>query len=104
MENTNTSILQDSALKLQEKLAAGSLDSVALTETLLHQIELHNQCGLQLNAVISVAPRDDVLARARRLDQERSAGTLRSKVHGIPIVVKVELREALVCTGDRFRD
>lgn len=104
MENTKTTILHDSALRLQEKLAAGSLDSVTLTETLLHQIELHNQCGLQLNAVISVAPRADVLARARSLDQERSAGTLRSKLHGIPIVIKVELREALVCTGDRFRD
>jgi amidase len=91
MENIQTSVLQASALELTEKLAAGSVNSVALTEAFLDQIDGHNECGLQLKAVISVAPRDKVLERARSLDRERSAGTLRSKLHGVPIIVKVDV-------------
>lgn len=82
-------ILQSSALELQNHLVDGSFTSVALTEKFLDQIERHNQQGLDLKAIISVAPRANVLERARNLDKERSTGTLRSKLHGIPIVIKV---------------
>ncbi|OIW25362.1 amidase signature enzyme [Coniochaeta ligniaria NRRL 30616] len=88
MDKTHTSILQASALELEEKMAAGSLNSVVISEAFLDQIDRHSQCGLQLKAVISVAPREKVLARARILDEERSAGTLRSRLHGVPIIVK----------------
>jgi amidase len=83
------SILCSSAFELQHQLSTGSLTTVELMEIFLNQIEQHNKQGLELKAVISVAPRDKVLARARCLDEERSRGTVRSKLHGIPIIVKV---------------
>lgn len=97
MNEHQTSILQASALDLQQRLTDGSLTSVALTTLLLDQVERHNHCGLKLNAVISLAPRDNVLAAARSLDLERRAGVTRSKLHGIPIIVKVDIFQRACC-------
>lgn len=96
MNNMQNSVLQASALDLQERLTDGSLTSVTLTTLLLDQIDRHNQRGLKLNAVISLAPRDKVLAIARSPDSERSAGVTRSKLHGVPVIIKVVIFQ-LVC-------
>ncbi|KAL7944871.1 amidase signature domain-containing protein [Trichoderma barbatum] len=54
----------------------------------LNQVNKHNRNGLNLGALISVAPREQLLARAQFLDQERAAGKARSPLHGIPFIVK----------------
>jgi amidase len=92
MEKPQTSVLQASALELQERLTDGSLTTLALTTLFLDQIDRHNRRGLRLNAVVSVAPREKLLARAKSLDQERSTGTIRSKLHGVPVIVKVDIQ------------
>uniref|UniRef100_A0A8H7N472 Amidase domain-containing protein n=1 Tax=Bionectria ochroleuca TaxID=29856 RepID=A0A8H7N472_BIOOC len=73
---------------IQKLFQLSDFNSTALVELLLQQIENHNQNGLHLGALISVAPRQQVLARARKLDEERIAGQSRSSLHGIPFIVK----------------
>jgi amidase len=80
--------LAATAGELQELLQDGKLTSVDIVDVYLKQIEKHNHNGLKLNAIISVAPRDILVKRAERLDQERRNGATRSPLQGIPIVVK----------------
>lgn len=76
------------AFELSEMLNAGAITSVEIVQCYLHQIEQHNRRGRQLRALISVAPRHELLRIARRLDEERARGKRRGPLHGIPIVVK----------------
>ncbi|KAJ4165398.1 hypothetical protein LMH87_007032 [Akanthomyces muscarius] len=73
---------------LQTLLNSGEITSVDLVKQSLEQIELHNTRGLNLRALISVAPEKLALARAAELDAERAAGKLRGPLHGIPMLVK----------------
>ncbi|KAF2477601.1 amidase signature enzyme [Lindgomyces ingoldianus] len=77
-----------SAYELSEMLNAGAITSVEIVESYLYQIEQHNRRGRQLRALISVAPRHELLRIARRLDDERLKGKRRGPLHGIPIVLK----------------
>jgi amidase len=77
-----------SAHELADMLNAGTITSVEIVETYLHQIELHNRRGRQLRALISVAPRHELVRIARRLDDERIRGKKRGPLHGVPIVLK----------------
>lgn len=77
-----------SAFELAEMLNAGAITSVEIVEAYLHQIDQHNRRGRQLRALISVAPRHELVRIARRLDDERSRGKRRGPLHGIPIVLK----------------
>lgn len=82
-------ILTASAADLQTLLVAGEYSSTDLVKLYLDQIEAHNKNGLNLNAVITTAPRGEVLALAEQLDRERAENGLRGPLHGIPILVKV---------------
>jgi len=77
-----------SAFELSEMLNAGAITSVEIVEAYLHQIEQHNRRGRRLRALISVAPRHELIRIARRLDDERARGKRRGPLHGIPIVLK----------------
>lgn len=77
-----------SAFELSEMLQAGAITSVEIVEAYLHQIEQHNRRGRQLRALISVAPRHELMRIARRLDDERARGKRRGPLHGIPVVLK----------------
>lgn len=90
MTQTNDlELIKANAAELQQQLQDGSLTSVQLIERCLAQIEAHNYKGMSLHAVISVAPREKVLAVAKQLDEERKSGKVRSSLHGIPILLKV---------------
>lgn len=80
--------LRTTAVELSEALTQGSLTSVEIVKAYLNQIEKHNRAGLELQAIISVAPREIVLTRAEDLDQERRDGLTRGPLHSIPIIVK----------------
>lgn len=82
-------VLTATATDLSEALNRGLTSSVQIVERYLDQIEKHNHEGLKLHAVIETAPRESVLAIAKRLDEERANGALRSPLHGIPLLVKV---------------
>lgn len=77
-----------SAFELSELLNAQVVTSVDIVEAYLHQIEQHNRRGRQLRALISVAPRHELIHKARKLDAERARGKRRGPLHGIPVVLK----------------
>ena len=85
----DTELLSATASDLQQQLHDGTLTSIKLVERYLAHIAAHNYKGMSLHALISTAPEDNVLAIARQLDDERKAGTVRSALHGIPMVLKV---------------
>lgn len=88
-------VLTTTASQLSNLLAAGKTTTVQLAEIYLHEIEKHNG---YLRAVIATAPRASLLEKAAVLDKERENGASRSKLHGIPILVKVELfMKATIC-------
>lgn len=76
------------AAHLQDLLQAGVVTSAHLVSLYLQQIEKHNKDGLQLRAIISTAPCDRLLKRARNLDMERGHRKDLGPMHGIPIIVK----------------
>lgn len=87
MENVN--VLTSTASELQALLSQNKTNSVELVKLYLNQIEAHNKDGLKLNAIISIAPRDELLAIATSLDAERAERGPRGPLHGIPVIVKV---------------
>ncbi|KAK5170220.1 uncharacterized protein LTR77_004806 [Saxophila tyrrhenica] len=86
--STGPDLLTLTASEARHLLHTGATTSVALISAYLDQIEAHNHQGLHLNAMISVAPREKLLALARKLDAERQNSALRGPLHGIPIVIK----------------
>ncbi|KAI7372540.1 amidase signature enzyme, partial [Hortaea werneckii] len=88
MANAQFDVLQLTAFEAGRLLDEKRTTSVELVEAYLAQINAHNHSGLKLNALISVAPADLLLAVARKLDHERSSGRRRSSLHGIPFVCK----------------
>ncbi|KAI1119751.1 amidase signature domain-containing protein [Nemania abortiva] len=81
-------VLTTTAQELQSFLEDGSLTSVEIVKIYLDQIDRHNRRGAKLNAMISIAPYEKLMARATKLDKERSDGCLRGPLHGIPLLVK----------------
>lgn len=65
---------------------AGALTSEKLVQLYLNRIEAYDQKGPKINAVISLQPKALELARA--LDKERKEKGPRSKLHGVPVVLK----------------
>ena len=86
-------LLAATAGDLQRDLSSGSLTSVELVNACLDQIELHDD---YLHAVISKAPRAHLVKQAQKLDIERKTKGTRSKLHGIPILIKV-LPSLFIC-------
>ena len=72
-----------SITQLQDKLNVKSFTSRELTECYLKRIELVNP---RVKAVIETNP--DALDIAEKLDAERRDGVVRSRIHGIPFLVK----------------
>ena len=89
-------VLTTTAAELQRSPNSGLLKSVQLVEVYLDQIEKHNG---YLKAVIATAPRASLMEKAKALDRERSNGTIRSQLHGLPILVKVQNAQRLGVHG-----
>lgn len=76
-----------SATDLAADLDTGATTSVDVVQTLLDRIAaIDGEDGVDLRAVIATSP--DALEQAERLDAERAAGTVRSPLHGVPVLVK----------------
>ncbi|KAI9164188.1 hypothetical protein HJFPF1_05828 [Paramyrothecium foliicola] len=82
-------LLTATVAELRALLKPGEYTSVQLVNLCLDIIAEHNHQGLKLHAVVSTAPRASVLAEAEALHDERSDRGLRSRLHDIPILVKV---------------
>lgn len=78
--------------ELQQQMQNGKLSSARITQMYLQRIEAIDKSGPQLNAVIEINP--DAMMIARAMDEERKAGTLRSPLHGVPILIKDNINTA----------
>lgn len=85
----NLDLLTGTAGDVRRLLESGDISSVELVKLYLKQITTHNHEGMKLNAMISVAPEDLLLLEAKELDEERASTGPRSRMHGIPIILKV---------------
>lgn len=81
--------LSATASQLEQMLDKDDITSVQLVEEYFDQIEKHNKNGFGLSAIISLVSREKAFDSAKALDEERSKGTTRGPMHGIPVVVKV---------------
>ncbi|KAJ9092929.1 hypothetical protein QFC21_006641 [Naganishia friedmannii] len=70
---------------LVSQLSGGTLTSTQIVTTYLYQIQRWNG---KLKALISVAPRDQVMRLANERDEQRRQGQVIGVLHGIPVVVK----------------
>jgi amidase len=77
---------------LQEKMKSGELTSKMITQIYLDRIEAIDRKGPMLNSVIEINP--DALVIAEQLDRERSAGRVRGRMHGIPVLIKDNINTA----------
>lgn len=68
------------------------LSSEVLVSYYLDRISQHNRQGYELAAIIDVNA--DALEQAQALDAERAAGTVRSALHGMPVVLKANIATA----------
>lgn len=71
---------------LADGMKSGKYTARSLTEQYLARIEAVDRGGPALRAVIEINP--DALATADALDRERREGRVRSRLHGVPVLVK----------------
>ena len=71
---------------INRKLESGEITSVELVQQYLDRIAAYEDRGPKINALINLNPR--ALEIAAALDEERQKKGPRSRLHGIPIVVK----------------
>jgi amidase len=88
MSLSSTELCESSASELAHALASGATSSAAIVNALLERIADIDAPGsdVELRSVLAIAP--DALTNAERLDDERANGTVRSPLHGVPILVK----------------
>ncbi len=84
-----------SVAELQQQLASGDVTVGQVVQAALDRIEALDQAGPAINAVIELNP--DALDIAAELDAELAAGTMRSPMHGIPVLIKDN-----IATGDQM--
>lgn len=89
-------VLTTTATDLQHLLSQNKLTSVQILQSYFNQIDRHEP---SLNALISPAPRNKVLAIAAALDAERQTSGPRTPFHGLPIVLKDSFVTALESLG-----
>lgn len=78
-------VLTANAVDLQQLLEEKKTTSAHIVEDYLAQIHRYEST---LHALISPAPRDQVLEIAKARDEERQKGQIRGPFHGIPIILK----------------
>ncbi|MDE0395901.1 MAG: amidase family protein [Gammaproteobacteria bacterium] len=78
--------MEKSIAELNLALEAGTVTSQELVEQYLARIEAYDLRGPALNAIVTLNPR--VREDAAALDAERASGTVRSPLHGIPVLLK----------------
>jgi amidase len=72
--------------ELQTVMASGKYTAQSLTQKYLDRIAEIDKNGPSINSVIEINP--DALAIAAALDDQRKAGRLRGRLHGIPVFIK----------------
>lgn len=81
--------------QLQKMMQEGKMTSKSITELYLKRIAAMDKKGPAINAVIEINP--DAMKIAEEMDKERKVGKVRSRMHGIPVLIKDNID-----TGDKM--
>ena len=79
-------VTEKTILELQADMREGRVTSARLVDLYLDRVRAYDRAGPALNTIVRLNPR--ARARADSLDAERSAGTVRGPLHGIPVLMK----------------
>ena len=71
---------------IQRAFETGELTSEQLTRMYLERIARIDQSGPSLNSILEINP--DALHIAQAMDRQRRQGSVRSPLHGIPVILK----------------
>ena len=82
----NFNVFEKNIAELQQALDDGSITSVNLVEQYLARIAAYDKQGPKLNSIVRINRR--ALRQAAELDAERARSGPRTKLHGIPILLK----------------
>ncbi len=82
-KKTQIDVEEMTVMEMQKAMKSGKVTSKQLVEAYLRRIK---EIDGKLNAIIEINP--DAIAIAEAMDKERAAGKVRSKMHGIPVVIK----------------
>ena len=97
VQSTQEARLEEATVaELQAAMAAGRLNSVALTNFYINRIRALDQHEPGVNSVIELNP--DALSIARDADAKRRRGMVLGPLHGIPVLLKDNID-----TGDRMQ-
>lgn len=80
--NLQTASVED----INDAFEAKALTAEKLVKLCIARIEAYDQKGPKLNSVIAINP--NALEIARKLDEERNISGPRSRIHGIPVLLK----------------
>jgi amidase len=88
MALSGSELCEATAMELSDALATNQTTSVEIVTALMDRIAAIDQpqSEFELRSVLALAP--DAITSAKRSDEERSQGSLRSPLHGVPILVK----------------
>ncbi len=81
--NQNFDIQEMSVMDMQNAMKSGKMTSKQLVEIYIQRIK---KIDGKLNSILEINP--DALSIAEKMDKERAGGKVRSKMHGIPFVIK----------------
>lgn len=81
-----TPVVEKSIAELRAELEAGETTSVELTRSYLHRIDVYDQHGITLNAMVEL--NSNALAEAEASDARRAAGNTLGPLDGIPFTAK----------------
>lgn len=84
---------------LQKGMASGKYSAHSLTQKYLSRIETIDKNGPAIKSVIEINP--DAPAIAAALDNERRAGRVRGRLHGVPVLIKdnIDTRDRMTTTA-----
>lgn len=85
MSKINNPITEMSALELSENIKAKAVSCVEVMDAYLDKIDILNP---QVNAIVSLQDRDDLVAQAKAKDKQLAAGEYMGWMHGFPHAVK----------------
>lgn len=94
-DNDNFVLNEITIDELQQAMQSGKYTSRSITEMYLKRIAAVDKDGPKLNAIIELNP--DALSIADAMDAERKSGKVRSRMHGIPVLIKDNIN-----TGDKM--
>ena len=83
---TQFTVFEKSINEIQEALEKGDVTSVELVDQYLARIAAYDKKGPQLNSIVRINANARI--QAADLDEERENSGARSKLHGIPILIK----------------